>query len=157
MNSEKPDAAARAEILAHLPPAPRPVAQYTPVREFNGLLFVAGQTPHIQGQLEHRGRVGIEVSVDIGYAMARRAALNVVAALNEHLGTLDSLDGLLSLTGFVACGDDFTEHPQVIDGASKLFVEVFGAGGVHARAAVGVASLPGGAPIELSVVAAVRR
>jgi len=132
------------------------VAQYTPVRELNGLLFVAGQTPHIEGHLEHCGRVGIDVSVDIGHAMARRAALNVVAALNEHLGTLDSLDGLLSLTGFVACGSDFTEHPQVVDGASELFIEVFGAQGVHARAAVGVASLPGGAPVELSVVAAVR-
>lgn len=149
-------AAARARVLATLPPAPQPVAQYTAVREWGGLLYVAGQTPHVLGQLEHRGRVGTDVSVADGRAMARRAALNVLAALNEYLGTLDRLAGVVSLTGFVACADDFTEHPAVINGASELFVELFGQDGVHARAAVGVSSLPGGAPVEISVIAAAR-
>jgi enamine deaminase RidA (YjgF/YER057c/UK114 family) len=150
-------AQSREHILASLPPAPQPVALYTAVREWGGLLYVAGQTPHVQGELEHRGRVGTEVSVVDGRHMARRAALNVVAALQHHLGTLDQLEGVLSLTGFVACAADFTDHPAVINGASELFVELFGQSGVHARAAVGVSSLPGGAPVEISVIAALRQ
>jgi enamine deaminase RidA (YjgF/YER057c/UK114 family) len=88
--------------------------------------------------------------------MARRAALNVVSALDNHLGGLDRIESIVSLTGFVACGGDFTDHPLVINGASDVFLEVFGSDGAHARASVGVSSLPGGAPVEVSVIAALR-
>ncbi len=146
----------RKTILESLPPAPQPVAHYTPVREAGGLLFVAGQTPHIQGELEHAGLVGRDVSLEDARLMARRAALNVVSALDNHLGGLDRIESIVSLTGFVACGGDFTDHPLVINGASDVFLEVFGSDGAHARASVGVSSLPGGAPVEVSVIAALR-
>lgn len=146
----------RDEILASLPPAPQAVAHYTPVREAKGLLFVAGQTPHIQGELEHKGLVGQQVSLEDAHVMARRAALNVVSALNHHLGGLERIESIVSLTGFVACGGDFTDHPLVVNGASDVFTAVFGSEGAHARASVGVSSLPGGAPVEVSVIAALR-
>jgi enamine deaminase RidA (YjgF/YER057c/UK114 family) len=85
--------------------------------------------------------------------MARKAALNVLAALNAHLGGLDRVDAIVSLTGYVLSGPDFTDHPLVINGASDVFIDVFGEAGVHARASVGVSSLPGGAPVEISVIA----
>lgn len=146
----------RDAILASLPPAPQPVAQYTAVRESRGLLFVAGQTPHVQGKLEHRGLVGTDVSLDDARAMSRLAALNVLAALDNYGEGLGAVECILSLTGYVACGKDFTDHPTVINGASDVFLAVFGSGGAHARASVGVSSLPGGAPVEISVIAALR-
>lgn len=143
----------REAILASLPPAPQPVAQYTAVRQSGRLLFVAGQTPHVQGVLQHRGLVGVDVSLDDACHLAHTAALNVLAALHAHLGDLHQVESVLSLTGYVMSGPDFTEHPQVINGASDVFVQVFGESGVHARASVGVSSLPGGAPVEISVIA----
>lgn len=88
--------------------------------------------------------------------MARTAALNVLAALQAYLGDIDRVESILSLTGYVMSGPDFTEHPQVINGASDVFVQMFGDDGVHARASVGVSSLPGGAPVEISVIAEIR-
>lgn len=146
----------RDSILASLPPAPQPVAHYTPVREANGLLFLAGQTPHVQGHLEHRGLVGVNVSLEDAQAMARLAALNVLALLTQHTGGLDRVESIVSMTGYVACGPDFSDHPLVMNGASDVFVAVFGEAGAHARASVGVSSLPGGAPVEISVIASVR-
>lgn len=140
-------------IDALLPPAPKPAANYVPVREANGLLYVAGQTPHVGGELRLRGRVGEDVTADDARDLARTAALNSVSALRAHLGSLDRLQGILSVTGYVACSPDFGRHPWVIDGASEALIECFGDDGVHARAAVGVQSLPDGAPVEVSVIA----
>lgn len=142
--------------MASLPPAPQPVANYTAVRQSGRLLFVAGQTPHVQGVLQHSGLVGVDVSVEDARALAHTAALNVLAALQAYLGDIDRVESILSLTGYVMSGPDFTEHPQVINGASDVFVQMFGDDGVHARASVGVSSLPGGAPVEISVIAETR-
>ena len=136
----------------HLPPAPPPAAHYVPVREADGRLYVAGQTPHILGELPLRGIVGDDVDPAEARALARRAALNVLAALQTHLGSLETVR-IASLTGFIAATPHFTRHPWVMDGASDALVEALGERGLHARAAVGVASLPDGAPVELSVVA----
>ena len=143
-------------IAALLPPAPQPAANYVPVREFGGALHVAGQTPHVEGVLRLRGRVGVEVTPADARELAREAALNAVSALSAHLGGLAELGGIVSLTVFVACGPEFGQHPWVADGASELLIELFGDDGRHARAAVGVSSLPDGAPVEVSVVAARR-
>jgi enamine deaminase RidA (YjgF/YER057c/UK114 family) len=89
--------------------------------------------------------------------MARLAALNVLAVLNNHFSGLDQVESILSVTGYVACGSNFSDHPLVINGASDVFAQVFGTEGVHARASVGVSSLPGGAPVEISVIAKARR
>lgn len=140
-------------IEAILPPPPPPAANYVPVREAAGTLYVAGQTPHVLGELRARGRVGAEVPPELARELAREAALNSLSALRAHVGSLDEIAGIVSVTGFVASDPEFVRHPWVIDGASELFIEVFGDAGRHARAAVGVACLPDGAPVEISVVA----
>ena len=101
--------------------------------------------------------MGVEVSLEDAQAMARLAALNVLAVLNNHFSGLDQVESILSVTGYVACGSNFSDHPLVINGASDVFAQVFGTEGVHARASVGVSSLPGGAPVEISVIAKARR
>lgn len=136
-----------------LPPPPPPAANYLPVREADGLLFVAGQTPHIAGELPIRGRVGAEVCPEEAKQLARRAALNALSALGDHLGGLENIARILTVTGYVAATPEFTAHPTVIDGASEVLIECLGEAGRHSRAAVGVASLPDGAPVEVSVIA----
>lgn len=149
------DRVARVEAL--LPPPPPPAASYVPVREAGGFLYVAGQTPHVLGELSHRGNVGTigqaVVTPETARELARGAALNSLAALKHYLGDLRQLESIVSLTGFIACGPEFRRHPWVIDGASETLVELLGSGGEHARAAVGVSSLPDGAPVELSLIA----
>lgn len=139
--------------IEELPPPPPPAANYVPVREAAGFLYVAGQTPHRDGDIRLRGRVGEDVSPEDARELAREAAYNVLSALREHLGSLDEIEMIVSLSGFVATSPEFTRHPWVIDGASGAFIEMLGERGRHARAAIGVQSLPDGAPVELSVVA----
>lgn len=139
--------------LPALPSPPSPAANYIPVREAAGFLYVAGQTPHRAGDIRLRGRVGEDVSAEDARELAGEAAQNVLAVLQQHLGSLDELEMIVSLSGFVASAPDFTRHPWVVDGASDTFIEYLGERGRHARAAIGVQSLPDGAPVELSVVA----
>ncbi|MGJ0204094.1 RidA family protein [Leucobacter sp. gxy201] len=141
------------QIAELLPPPPQPAADYLPVREAAGMLHVAGQTPHIAGDIAMRGVVGESVAPEDARDLARTAVLNAVSALQQHLGDLDRISHFVSLTVFVAALPTFTRHPWVADGASNTLVELFGEAGRHARAAVGVASLPDGAPVEVSVIA----
>lgn len=139
-----------------LPPAPEPVASYVPVVQAGSLLFVAGQVPTIDGRLLHPGKLGQHVSVEMGQEAAARAALQGLSAIREHLGgSLDRLQRVLQVTVFVAADAEFIEHPKVANGASDAFVAALGAEGRHARAAVGVASLPLGASVEVTVTAEV--
>lgn len=138
-----------------LPPAPIPVASYVPVRVSGDLAYVAGQVAMVEGEVLHRGHLGAEVSVEEGQEAAKRCALQVLAALKEALGSLDRVRGIVQVNVFVSSAPGFTEQPKVANGASDLFVEVFGESGRHARAAVGVAELPLGAPVEVAVVARV--
>jgi len=97
--------------------------------------------------------VGADLSVEEGYAAARLAALNCVAQLEAVCGDLRRVDGILKLNGYVAASEEFEEQPAVINGASDLLREIFGDSGVHSRTAIGVQSLPGGAPVEVELVA----
>jgi enamine deaminase RidA (YjgF/YER057c/UK114 family) len=144
------------ELGMELPPAPEPVASYVPVVQAGSLLFVAGQVPTIDGRLLHPGKLGQHVSVEMGQEAAARAALQGLSAIREHLGgSLDRLQRVLQVTVFVAADAEFIEHPKVANGASDAFVAALGAEGRHARAAVGVASLPLGASVEVTVTAEV--
>ncbi len=152
-----------AEILQRLsarglemPPSPQPVAAYVPVVQVGSLVFVAGQVPMEGDQLIHPGKLGKNVSVEMGQDAAARAALQALAALRAYLGgTLDRLARIVQLTVFVAADVEFVEHPKVANGASELLTELMGDEGRHARAAVGVASLPLGASIEIAMTAEV--
>jgi enamine deaminase RidA (YjgF/YER057c/UK114 family) len=141
------------ELGIELPPAARPVASYVPVAQGNGLAFVAGQVPLEDGKPLATGRVGESVSLEQGQELARRCALQALAALNDALGSLDRVRRILKVTVWVASGEGFFDQPKVANGASDVLVEVFGEAGKHARAAVSAPSLPLGAPVEVEVIA----
>lgn len=101
----------------------------------------------------HPGHLGAQVSLEQGQEAARRCALQALAALNEALGSLDRVRGIVQLSVFVASTAGFADQPKVANGASDLLVEIFGDEGKHSRAAVGVAELPLGAPVEIALVA----
>lgn len=144
------------ELGLELPTPPEPVASYVPVTQSGALAFVAGQVAIVDRQLLHPGRLGEQVSVERGQEAAARAALQALSALRRHLGgSLDRLVRILQLTVFVAADADFVEHSSVANGASDALIAVLGPGGRHARAAVGVASLPLGASVEVTVTAEV--
>jgi enamine deaminase RidA (YjgF/YER057c/UK114 family) len=131
------------------------VASYVSVAVEGQIAFVAGQAPLEEGVPLATGRVGAEVSVEQGVALARRCALQALAALKEELGTLDRVRRVLKLTVWVASPETFTEHSKVANGASDFLVEVFGEAGRHARAAVGAPSLPLGVPVEVEMIVSV--
>jgi enamine deaminase RidA (YjgF/YER057c/UK114 family) len=141
------------ELGIELPPAAAPVASYVPVVVSNGFAFVAGQVALEEGKPLATGRLGDEVSVEDGAGLARRCALQALAALRAELGSLDRISRIAKVTVFVASTDAFTDQPKVANGASDLFVEVFGDSGKHARAAVGAPALPLGAPVEVELIA----
>lgn len=142
-----------ADVGLELPPAPQPVAAYVSVRMAGATAYVAGQVPIVDGVVMNPGLLGRDVSVDEGRAGAERAALQALSALRAALGSFDRLSGILQVTVYVASTPDFADHPQVANGASELFVNVLGETGRHARAAIGMASLPLGASVEVVVTA----
>jgi enamine deaminase RidA (YjgF/YER057c/UK114 family) len=129
-----------------LPPAAAPLASYD-------LAFVAGQVPLEDGKPMVAGRLGAELETEEGARWARRCGLQALAALRAELGSLDRVARVVKVTVWVASTEVFTEQPKVANGASDLFVEVFGDAGKHARAAVSAPALPLGAPVEVEVVA----
>lgn len=139
-----------------LPPTPTPAGNYVPVRELGGVLYTAGHTSAVQNHLEYSGRIGEELTVEEGQSAAATAVLNCLASLAAHAGGLDRIGEIVSMTGYVAAGSNFTDHPLVMNGASEVLVSYFGEQGRPARAAVGVASLPDGAPVEISLIASLR-
>lgn len=152
-----------ADVLARLtslglelPPPPSAIAAYVPVVVSGGVAFLAGQIPLVDGELLHPGRLGADVSLEQGIEAAGRCALQALSALRAALGgTLEGLERLLKVDVFVASTPDFTDQPKVANGASELLAEVLGEAGKHARAAVGAASLPMGACVEVAITAAI--
>lgn len=140
------------ELHIDLPTVPKPVANYVPTRQSGRLVFTSGQTPTKDGALKHRGKLGLDVTVEEGQQAAELAALNCLAALQAHLGSLDRITAIINVTGYVASTDSFADQPTVINGASLLLERVFGKIGSHSRAAIGVAELPGGAAVEITMV-----
>lgn len=108
------------------------------------------------GALHATGLLGRDVTTDVGTQCAELCALNALSVLRAHLGTLDAIDRVLTVTAFVACIGDFVQQPAVADGASRVLYEIFGDRGRHARSAIGVAALPRGAPVEVEVTVALR-
>jgi enamine deaminase RidA (YjgF/YER057c/UK114 family) len=120
-----------------------------------GVARTSGQLPRIDGRITCIGTLGGDVSVDEGAAAARVCALNALSVLRAELGSLDRVERVLTVTGFVACVPGFAEQPAVIDGASRVLVEIFGDAGRHTRSAIGVAALPRGGAVEIEVAVAV--
>ncbi|MEL6288803.1 MAG: RidA family protein [Pseudomonadota bacterium] len=139
-----------------LPEAAAPAANYTPFVLHAGVLTVSGQLPMENGAVTHTGLLGDGVDVPDGQTAARLCAINILAQIQAALGSLEQVERVIRLGGFVAATPTFTDHPMVVNGASDLIAEVFGDAGVHARVAVGVASLPFGACVEVDAMVAVR-
>jgi len=141
-----------AELGLALPPVATPAGSYVPATASGNLVFTAGQIPVVGGVLPTVGKVGAEVSPEEAYELARICALNGLAAAESVIGSLDRVTRVVKVTGFVASAPDFTGQPGVINGASDLLGEVFGAAGIHSRSAVGAAALPLGAPVEVELI-----
>lgn len=144
-----------AELGLTLPEAAAPVAAYVPVVIAGGLAHVSGQLPFVEGKLV-RGRLGEDVSLEEGYAAARACGLMLIAQLKAALGSLDRVERIVKLGGYVNSAADFTDQPKVVNGASELMVALFGEPGKHARSAIGVPTLPLGAAVEVDAIVAVR-
>jgi len=121
-----------------------------------GVARTSGQLPRIAGELTCLGRLGDDVSVDEGRAAAAVCALNALAVLEAALGSLDRIERVLTVTGYVASAPDFHEQPTVVDGASRVLADVFGDAGRHTRSAIGVAALPRRGAVEIEVTVAVK-
>jgi len=139
-----------------LPDAPPPVGNYVPAVVHNGILYLSGQGPLLESGKFALGMVGREFTTDEAYKHARRTGLVLLSVARQALGSLDRVERVLSVFGMVNAVPGFTEQPQVINGCSDLFVEVFGEAGRHARAAVGMRSLPINISVEITAMMAVR-
>lgn len=141
------------ELKIELPTAAKPVANFVPCVQTGNTLYISGQVTSWNGELRHVGKVGREIPLDEARRAARLCALNVLAQARAFLGSLDRVRRVCQVQGFVNAIPDFTDHPAVINGASDLFVEVFGqANGSHARFAVGAGSLPFNVAVEVAAI-----
>jgi enamine deaminase RidA (YjgF/YER057c/UK114 family) len=145
------------ELKVELPQAAAPVANYVPAVRSGDLLFIAGQICQWNGERRFIGKLGRDISTEQGQEAARLCALNILAQARAALGgDLDRILRCVRVGAFVNCTEDFTQQPQVANGASNLLVELLGDAGRHARAAVGVSALPGGVAVEVDAVFEVR-
>ncbi|MCX6943162.1 MAG: RidA family protein [Opitutales bacterium] len=135
-----------------LPPPPAAAGSYVPTVRTGNLLYCAGTICLVGGQMTHLGQVGKEQTVQTGSQAAQVCALNTLANIKAAVGSLDQVARIVFVSGFVNAVDGFADSPAVINGASDLFVKVFGEAGKHARAAVAVNGLPKGSTTEIQVV-----
>ena len=142
-----------AELGIELPEAAAPVANYVPYVVAGNLVFTAGQITLVGGEVKYAGIVGKDISIEDAYRAARLCGLNLLTHVQAACdGDLDRVKRVVKLGGFVRCPPEFVDQPKVVNGASDLMVEVFGETGRHARFAVGAASLPLGAAVEVDAV-----
>jgi enamine deaminase RidA (YjgF/YER057c/UK114 family) len=142
-----------AELGITLPVPMAPLANYVPSVTTGNLVFVSGQVPAVDGKIVDTGKVGQDMNIDQGKAAARQCLVNVLVHLKAACGgDLDRVRRVVRLGGFIATSPYFTDHAQVMNGASDLAVAVFGEAGRHARTTIGVPSLPLDAPVEVEGV-----
>ena len=141
------------ELGIELPEAVAPVANYVPYVVVGNTIFTAGQITLVGTEVKYAGILGQDISIEDGYKAARLCGLNLLAQVKAACGgDLDRVKRVVKLGGFVRCVPEFVDQPKVINGASDLMVEVFGDAGRHARFAVGAASLPLGAAVEIDSI-----
>jgi len=135
-----------------IPTPPKPLGNYVEVSQTGSLLFISGTLPIANGKLAITGRLGEDLTVEQGRKAARLAAMNALAAAQEHVDNLDRVKKLVKLNIYLAATPQFTDHASVADGASDLFAEIFGREQGHARMVSGVASLPKGTPVVVETI-----
>jgi enamine deaminase RidA (YjgF/YER057c/UK114 family) len=139
-----------------LPEAPAPLAAYIPAKKMGQVIFTAGQLPLLKGELICKGLLGQDVDVEQAYQAARICTLNALAAIKGVVKDLDQVAQVVRVVGYVASTSTFTQQPAIVNGASELLLEIFGEVGKHARSAVGVASLPLNASVEIELTVEVK-
>jgi len=141
------------EAMGIVLPVPRKsAALLLPVKQMGNTLYVSGQLPFKDGELMYTGKVSGERTVEEGQDAARLCAINALGAVKDYLGDLDKVKNIIKLLIFVNSSEGFIDQPQVGNGASKVFIDVFGEAGRHARSAVGVYQLPRNATVEIEVI-----
>ncbi|MEI3607783.1 RidA family protein [Pseudogracilibacillus sp. SE30717A] len=129
-----------------------PKFSYTPATQVGNVVYTSGQDCRVKGELILEGKLGRELTVDQGKEAARQCAINCISVLKWHLGDLDKVKKIVKVLGFVQSDDEFKEQPYVMNGASDLFLEVFGDKGKHARSAIGTNELPFNTPVEVEII-----
>ena len=140
------------DLGINIPNAPKPAGSYVPIVLTGKLAFVSGQIPIKDGQVVYQGKVGDTQSIDDAQEAAKLCVINGLAQIEAYCGTLDNLEKIIKISGFVNSTKDFTEHPKVINAASDLLMKIFGEKGRHSRIAIGVSSLPLNATVEIDMV-----
>jgi enamine deaminase RidA (YjgF/YER057c/UK114 family) len=140
------------EMGIELPPAVTPVANYVPAVRSGSLVFLSGHGPFKEDGSLITGKVGSELTEEQGYEAARRVAVGLLGSLKAEIGDLEKVKRVVKVLGLVNCTSDFTDQPKVINGASDLLVEVFGARGKHARSAIGTNALPMNIAVEIELI-----
>jgi len=140
------------ELGIELPKAAAPLGSYVPCVQSGRLLFISGILPLRGGILTRTGKLGDTITLDEAREDARTAAINALAVVKAHVGSLDAIKRCVKITGYIASSPDFTDQPKVLNAASDLIHEIFGEAGRHARAAVGVNVLPLNSPIEIEFI-----
>lgn len=142
-----------AKLGLELPPAPKPIGLYKPMVLVGNLVYLSGHGPLKSDGSLITGRLGDDLTLEQGQAAARQTGLALLATLRTNLGSLDRVSRLVKLLGLVRCTDSFDQQPQVINGCSQVFADVFGADhGIAARSALGTNALPGGIAVEIEAI-----
>ncbi|SDD38995.1 RidA family protein [Sporomusa acidovorans] len=144
------------ELGITIPDAPKPVAAYVAAVRDGNYVYTSGQIPFVAGELKFKGKLGKDLSVEQGYEAAKTCAINCLAAIKGQIESLDNIEKVVKIVGFVSSSPEFYDQPKVINGASELVGSIFGKTGEHARSAVGVAELPLNAAVEVEMVVKVK-
>src|SRR4030065_1219772 len=137
------------EFHIELPSPPAKGGIYVPVRQVGNLIFTSGVGPIVNGTPAFVGKIGKDLTIEEGQLAARIVAINILSILHQYLTDLNRIKQVVKILGFVASAENFGSQPQVINGASQLFVDVFGENGQHTRSAIGTNELPGNIPVEI--------
>ena len=140
------------ELGIVLPSPPKPAGSYIPVVVTGNLVFVSGQIPMESGQMKYQGKVPDIQSIQNAQNASKLCIINALSQLNAHFGTLENIEKIVRISGFVNSEESFIDHPKVLNTASELLVDIFGESGKHSRIAIGVSSLPLNATVEIDMI-----
>ena len=141
------------DLDIEIPKINPPLANYIPAKKVGNLLFISGQAPVKNGKFPYLGKVGVDLTEEEGVKAAELCAINIIATIQYSIeNDWDKLDTFIKIGGFVNCKNDYTNHPQIINGASDLIVKIFGERGKHSRFAVGSNSLPLNISVEIEAI-----
>lgn len=144
------------ELGLELPEPVDPLYSYVPLTIHQGVGYVSGQVPRINGEIPYPGKVGEDVTVEEARELAEYCVLKALSSIKKEISSLDDIEQILKLSGYIQASPGFNEMGKVLDAASELLVKIFGDSGRHARVAIGAAELPSNTPVELDFIVALK-